>query len=101
MSKSRNNRRKVEINVNGENVNAHKFLTERAKVLPRMIDRETGKAINHEENLKAIFDQLGTKGVNLYVGSVCAVSVRDKGGLKNKIKGYWLILKSKVKLWVK
>ncbi len=101
MSKSRNDRRSKTVTVGGMRVNAHKFSIDRAKILPRMIDKSTGKAINHEENLKAIFDVGGKEGVEHYVKSVYAVSVRDRGGFKNKLKGNWLILKAKLRLKIK
>jgi hypothetical protein len=78
------------------NLNAYKFLKGRAKDLPKLTDKSTGMPINHETNLKAVFDGKGARGVNQYVQAVKAVTMRDTGGWKQKIKGWLLVLKSKI-----
>jgi hypothetical protein len=93
-STRRDRRRKV-IQVNNRRVNAHKFLASRAKYLPKFIDKETGNPINHEANLKAVYDGKGIEGVNQYVQAVKAICERDKGGIWQKIKGWCSIIKVK------
>lgn len=93
---SRLSRRRKTIQINNRQVNAHKFLSGRAKSLPKMIDRETGKSIDHDANLKAVFDGKGVEGVNQYIRAVKAVCERDKGGIWQKIKGWYLMLKVKI-----
>jgi hypothetical protein len=93
-SPRRDRRRKV-IQVNNRRVNAHKFLASRAKSLPKLIDKETGNPINHEANLKAVYDGKGIEGVNQYVQAVKAICERDKGGIWQKIKGWCSIIKVK------
>lgn len=92
---SRTQRRHAEINVNGKNVKILEHIRKEARKLSFIINKETGKEINHEENLKAIYMINGIAGVNDYLMACRKVFIESQGGLVpyyfKKIKAFLII----------
>jgi len=94
-------RRAKSVLIDGKAINAHKFLKSRAKDLPPVRDKKTGKPVNHERNLIRVFDGLGIGGVNKYIESCRAVTKRDTGTFLQRVSGWFIVLKLRLKRLIK
>ena len=94
---TRHNRRTAKIKINTKTgkkeVRTLEFIRERAKYLPKMTDKSTGKDINHVANMENLYMNHGVEAVNDYIRRVRAVILRDKGKNIFIRIGGWISLK--------
>lgn len=76
---TRRERRNTTVVADGKRQNVLEFLKVRAKSLPSVTDRQTGKDADHEANLRNIYMNHGQAGIDAYVNRVQAIYDRDRG----------------------
>lgn len=74
---TRHQKRTATATIGGVRRNILHFIAKRASDLPNMQDRQSGKHIDHVDNLKHIYMTHGMEGVDNYVARVHAVIQRD------------------------